>query len=100
MPKPPKQTSGSLLKGWARIARYLGQRVATTQHWAKTGMPVRRQGRFVVAEPDDLNGWLGKESGLTQPAHVAQSGEGDLTADLTLGLKAVRSAKPKHKRAA
>jgi hypothetical protein len=50
-------------------------------------MPVRRAGRFVVTQPEELNRWLGRESGLKQPAHVAQTGEPDLIADLKRGSK-------------
>ena len=32
-------------------------------------MPVRRQGRYVETTPDELDAWLGKESG--KPVHVA-----------------------------
>ncbi|PYX04600.1 MAG: hypothetical protein DMG85_17235 [Acidobacteria bacterium] len=28
------------LKGWQQIAKFLGQPVATSQRWAKSGMPV------------------------------------------------------------
>jgi hypothetical protein len=41
------------LKGWNAIAGYLGQPVATAQRWAKSGMPVRKSGRFIVSEPED-----------------------------------------------
>jgi hypothetical protein len=90
--------SKASLEGWNAIAGYLGQPVATAQRWAKTGMPVRRAGRFVVSEPEELNRWLGRESGLKQPAHVAHTGEPDLIADLKLGLKAVRNERPSKKR--
>lgn len=78
------------LNGWNAIADYLGQPVATAQRWAKSGMPVRKSGRFIVSEPNELNQWLGRESGLKQPAHVSHGGEPDLTSDLKAGLKAAR----------
>jgi hypothetical protein len=78
------------LKGWNAIAGYLGQPVATAQRWAKSGMPVRKSGRFIVSEPEELNRWLGRESGLKQPVHVSHAGEPDLTADLKAGLKAAQ----------
>ena len=58
------------LKGWQQIAKFLGQPVATTQRWAKSGMPVTRQGRYVTAVPEELNRWLSRESGA-QPIHIA-----------------------------
>jgi hypothetical protein len=44
--------------------------VATAHRWAEQGMPVRREGRFVVAERDEVNAWLGRESHMSRPAHV------------------------------
>jgi hypothetical protein len=37
------------LKGWANIAKYMGQSTSTVQHWVKSGMPVAREGRSVSA---------------------------------------------------
>jgi len=31
---------------------------STAQRWVKEGMPVRREGRNVVASPEELNQWL------------------------------------------
>jgi hypothetical protein len=53
-------------------------------------MPVRRQGRFVSTTPEELNAWLGKESG--KPVHVATENT-DLTAELKRGLSFVRREK-------
>ena len=86
--------SAATLKGWNQIAAYLGQPVATAQRWAKSGMPVRRLGRFVVSKPEELNQWLGRESGLKQPAHLTHTGEPDLTAELKAGLKLLRNNGP------
>ncbi len=49
-------------------------------------MPVRREGRYVVAECDDLTRWLGREEHLGTPAHIA-SEKTDLIADLRQSLK-------------
>ena len=46
------------LKGWQQIASFLGQPVNVAQRWAKTGMPVTRQGRNVIATPEEMNKWL------------------------------------------
>jgi hypothetical protein len=53
-------------------------------------MPVRKQGRYVETTPDELNAWLGKESG--KPVHVATENT-DLTAELKRGLSFVRREK-------
>jgi hypothetical protein len=76
------------LEGWESIARFLGQPPSVAQRWAKTGMPVTREGRFVTASPEALNEWLGRESG-TGPIHVATP-QTDLSAELKRGLTYVR----------
>jgi hypothetical protein len=78
------------LKGWQQIAAYLGHPTTVVQRWAAEGMPVRRQGRFVATTADELNSWLGKESG--QPVHVATEST-DLAAELKRGLSFIRSEK-------
>jgi len=69
------------LKGWTAIADYLGIPVATAHLWVDEGMPVRREGRFVVAERDQVNAWLGRESHMPRPAHVMTK-ESDVAAAL------------------
>ena len=85
------------LKGWQQIAAFLGQPISVVQRWAKTGMPVRRQGRYVTVTPADLNQWLGKESG--EPLRVATE-QTDLSSELKRGLAYVRSAKHQRPSAA
>ena len=85
-PKTPPET----LKGWQQIAAFLGEPTSVVQRWASEGMPVRRQGRYVETTPDELNAWLGKESG--KPVHVATEST-DLTAELKRGLSFVRHKK-------
>jgi hypothetical protein len=95
MPKLPKtrqeKTNDSdMLKGWRQIAEFLGQPVSVAERWAKSGMPITRQGRSVVALSEELNKWLGRESG--EPVHVATP-ESDLAAELKRGLAYVRGGK-------
>ena len=71
-PKTPPET----LIGWQQIAAFLGEPTSAVQRWASEGMPVRRQGRYVETTPDELNAWLGKESG--KPVRVATE-DTDLT---------------------
>ena len=96
----PKQAQPDMrtdtLKGWQQIAAFLGHPAAVVQRWASEGMPVRRQGRYVETTPEELNAWLGKESG--KPVHVATETT-DLAAELKRGLSYVRGGKqPKAKR--
>ena len=93
--KPGKKqaapTDGNVtLTGWQQIAAFLGHPTAVVQRWAGEGMPVRRQGRFVTTTPDELNSWLGRESG--KPVHVATENT-DLAAELKRGLSFLRNQK-------
>lgn len=84
------------LRGWKQIAAFLGQPQATAQHWAKEGMPVRRQGRSVTASREELSGWLERESGAGHPVRIAGNND-DLTADLRRGLAAARQHHGLHR---
>jgi hypothetical protein len=75
------------LKGWQQIAAFLGEPTSVVQRWAAQGMPVRRQGRYVTTTADELNQWLGRESG--KPVHVATDST-DLTAELKRGISFFR----------
>jgi hypothetical protein len=91
-PKSVPASQPEALKGWQQIATFLGQPVAVGQRWASTsGMPVRREGRFVTATTEELNNWLGREAG-GGPVHVATP-EADLAAELKRGLAYVRGQK-------
>lgn len=76
------------LQGWKQIAAFLGQPLSVAQRWAKSGMPVTRDGRRVHASPDELNRWMGRESS-GEPVHIAAESE-NLAADLKRGLSYVR----------
>ena len=84
--KATKQDTGDL-KGWQHIAGFLGEPTSVVQRWAAQGMPVRRQGRYVATTAEELNQWLGRESG--KPVHVATDTT-DLTAELKRGVSFVR----------
>lgn len=83
------------LRGWKAIAEFLALPVNVAQRWAKDGMPVRREGRFTVADADELRGWLGRESEMPAPAHIAVN-----NADLATGLRESISAVRRQKRTA
>ena len=86
--KVPAKAQPSTLKGWQEISEFLGQPTSVAERWAKDGMPVQRQGRFVTTTPDELNKWLGHEAG-GEPLHLATPGV-DLSAELKRGLVFVR----------
>jgi hypothetical protein len=88
MSKPVKKrvavaASPATLKGWKQIAAFLGHPTAVVQRWASEGMPLHREGRFVATTPEELNAWLGKESG--KPLHIATEST-DLAAELKRGF--------------
>ena len=83
----PKTQQAAVLKGWKEIASFLGEPASVVQRWAVEGMPVRREGRFVTTTADEVNAWLGRESG--KPVHIATD-ETDLTAELKRGLSFVQ----------
>lgn len=62
---------------------------ASAQRWAKEGMPVKRDGRFVVADPAELEAWIGRESHMAKPAHV-MTGEADIAAALKESISVAR----------
>jgi hypothetical protein len=95
-PRPKKpEPAPELLKGWQQIASFLGQPVSVVQRWANEGMPVKKEGRFVSTTPEELNQWLGRESG--EPVHLATP-ETDLSVELKRGLAHVRRERPEQKR--
>jgi len=87
MAKKRKDAEPPLLKGWSAIASFLAIPVTTAHRWAKGGMPVKREGRFTVADRMELQSWLGRESHMPSPAHVATD-----TAVLASALKESISA--------
>ena len=84
------------LNGWAQIAQFLGQPIAVAQRWARSGMPLKREGRLVTASPEELSRHLGREAGLDVPVHIA-SEEMDLSADLKRALSYARAGAKKKK---
>jgi hypothetical protein len=91
---PPKAISSksSELRRWPAIAQFLGLPNSTVQRWAKEGMPVRREGRNVVASPEELNQWLQRTSGEAVGVHVVTPGS-DLMKDLRASVAAQKETK-------
>jgi hypothetical protein len=80
------------LRGWQPIARFLGMPNSTAQRWAKEGMPVRREGRNVIASPEELNQWLQRTSGEAAGVHVVTPSP-DLLKDLRASVALQKSSK-------
>jgi hypothetical protein len=55
-------------------------------------MPVRREGRFTVADRDAVSAWLGRESHMSKPAHV-MTADADMAAALKESIAAARKRK-------
>src|SRR3984893_295555 len=91
---PPKAlpSKSSEVRGWPAIARFLGMPNSTVHRWAKEGMPIRREGRNVVASPEELNQWLQRTSGEAVGVHVATQGS-DLLHDLRASLAVQKNSK-------
>jgi hypothetical protein len=57
-------------------------------------MPVKRQGRFTLANADELRQWLGKEAHMPAPAHVlTDQADEDISAALKESISALRRQK-------
>ena len=96
---PKLRIQNERLKGWTEIASFLGQPVAVAQRWARSGMPVAREGRFMYATREELSGYLGREAGLDVPVHIATENT-DLSADLKRALAYARTGKQEKKQKA
>jgi len=95
-----KEDTRADLRSWKEIAGFLGQPVSVAQRWAKAGMPVAKNGRFVTASVKELTQWLARVSGLPGPAHIATDDQ-DLSKYLKAGLTEIRKSKQRDgKRAA
>jgi predicted site-specific integrase-resolvase len=90
--KSAKQAAPKTITGWKAIGDYLGIGAATAQRWAKSGMPVRREGRYTVADADEISRWLGREAHMPAPAQVATR-DTDIAAAMKQSIAAVRGKK-------
>jgi hypothetical protein len=100
VPKRPKvddrgESNLQTLKGWKQIADFLGEPVSVVKRWRTEGMPVSEQGRFVTSSAQELNEWLGRETG--KPLHVVTR-ETDLASELKRGIAFARQHKKKQTR--
>ena len=92
--KQESADQSKMLKGWKEIAEFLGEPVSVVKRWRSEGMPVTEEGRFVSSSPEQLNAWLGRESG--KPVHVVTS-QTDLSSELKRAIAFARQEKQTHK---
>ncbi|HVN17497.1 MAG TPA: hypothetical protein VMU05_01955 [Dongiaceae bacterium] len=85
--KSAKDEEENQLKGWQQISEFLGEPISVVHRWATEGMPVRREGRFVVTANKELNDWMGRISG--KPVHVATD-DTDLASELKRAVSFAR----------
>jgi hypothetical protein len=96
-PAAKPKVQNERLKGWTEIASFLGQPAAVAQRWARSGMPVARESRFMYASREELSRYLGREVGLDVPVHIATENM-DLSADLKRALAYARAGKQDQKK--
>jgi hypothetical protein len=87
-----KTAPTTILKGWTAIAKFLGTSPASAQGWTKQGMPVKHEGRFTIADPAEVQAWLGRQSNMPKPAHIL-TGDADIAAALKDSIAAVKRKK-------
>jgi phage terminase Nu1 subunit (DNA packaging protein) len=87
-----KTAPAATLKGWTAIAKFLGTSPASAQGWAKQGMPVKREGRFTVADTAEVQAWLGQQSHMPRPAHILTD-EADIAAALKESISVAKQKK-------
>jgi hypothetical protein len=89
MARKQQKNSPAELKGWTEISEFLSIPVSTAHRWARDGMPVRREGRFTVAYPEELRVWLGRESHMPGPVQILTD-KSDLADALKSAIAATR----------
>jgi hypothetical protein len=55
-------------------------------------MPVKREGRFAIADPAEVQAWLGRQSHMPKPAHIL-TGDADIVAALKDSISVVKRKK-------
>jgi phage terminase Nu1 subunit (DNA packaging protein) len=85
---PPDES----LKGWKEISAFLEQPVSVVQRWAREGMPVKREGRWIYADRKQLRSWLGFQPGSKREAQIA-SNVSDLGSELQRSLSSLKTRK-------
>jgi len=92
MPKKKTTPVPTSLKGWAAIAKFLGTSPSSAQTWDEQGMHVRREGRFTIADPAEVQTWLGHQSHMPGPAHIL-TGDADIAKALKESISITKRKK-------
>ena len=92
MAKKKTAPAPTSLKGWTAIAKFMGTTPASAQTWGKQGMPVKREGRFTVADPAEVQAWLGQQSHMPKPAHILTN-DTDIAAALKESISVMKRKK-------
>jgi phage terminase Nu1 subunit (DNA packaging protein) len=87
-----KPTELGKIVGWTAIAKFLSTSPASAQTWVKQGMPVKREGRFTIADPREVQAWLGRQSNIPKPAHILTN-DTDIAAALKESISVVKRKK-------
>lgn len=93
--KTPSKAAGPELKGWKAIAEYLAIPASTAHRWARDGMPVRKQGRVMAADPKELSAWLGRTAHMPGPAAILTN-KADVAGALKESIAAMRKGRKKR----
>ncbi len=72
-----KKEASAEVKGWTAIAAFLAIPVSTAHRWARDGMPVRREGRFTVADPQELRAFRNPGTYRLQRTNASPEGAYD-----------------------
>ena len=87
--KTPAKAAGGELRGWKAIAEYLAIPASSTHRWARDGMPVKKEGRVMVADPKELSAWLGRTAHMAGPATILTN-QADVAGALKESIAAMR----------
>jgi hypothetical protein len=55
-------------------------------------MPVKREGRFTIADPAEVQAWLGQQSHMPKPAHILTN-DTDIAAALKESISVLKRKK-------
>jgi hypothetical protein len=83
-----------VLKGWKAIADFMGQPLSVVERWAGDGMPVRREGRYTTAKPDELRTWMAHQIGA-RTVHIGD--DSDFSDELRASLTEARRQRRIHR---